>query len=171
MIVTDESPFAKCESPIEQMMLQALVDTHWPGRGVKDTDRVVGDFVAIGALATSIFADVLYSRVAKLANLAPQVVLSTQSPIGKYRADILVEYTPHTLHEHTSRIVVECDGAEFHTDRPAIIRDTRRDRYMIERGYWVMRFSGSEIYKNAKQCAESVSNTAMSLHTSRWRLP
>lgn len=170
-MVVDSNPFAKCESPIERMMLEALVDTHWHGKSVRDTANVIGDFVSVGALAASVFADVLYSRAAKLANLAPQVVLSTQSPIGKYRADILVEYTPQTLHEHTSRIVVECDGAEFHTDRPAVIRDTIRDHYMIDRGYWVMRFSGSEIYKNAKQCAESVANNAMSLHTSRWRLP
>ena len=151
-------------------MLQALVDAHWPNKDGKCGDAVVGDFVAIGALATAIFADILYSRAAKLENLAPQVVLSTQREIGKYRADILLEFTPNILHGGTSKIVVECDGAEHHTDWPDVVRDKMRDRYMIERGYWVMRFSGSEIYRTAGQCAESVVNTAMSLHTSRWRM-
>lgn len=151
-------------------MLRALVDTHWPGSHIKETDHVIGDFVRVGAVVASVMADVLYSRTSKLRNLAPQIVLSTQREIGKYRADILVEYTPRTLHEQTSKIVVECDGAEFHSDCKAFIRDTVRDRYMVERGYWVMRFTGSEIYNNAKQCAESVAHTAMSLHMSRWRL-
>jgi len=168
--IKDQSPFAKCESPIEEQMLRALVDAQWPNRDGKCSEGMVGEFVTIGALSSSIFADVLYSRAAKLANLAPQIVLSTQREIGKYRADILVEFTPNVLHDGTSKIVVECDGAEHHTDWPDVVRDKMRDRYMIERGYWVMRFSGSEIYKNARQCAESVVNTAMSLHTSRWRM-
>lgn len=44
------------------------------------------------------------------------------------------------------RIIVECDGFIYHSDREAFVADRRRDRMFQQRGYRVLRFSGTEIY-------------------------
>ena len=44
------------------------------------------------------------------------------------------------------RIVVECDGFEYHKNKEQFINDRKRDRLLKSHGYDVVRFSGSEIY-------------------------
>ena len=66
--------------------------------------------------------------------------LSVQVPIGKYRADIVL-----TGHNGAPRIVVECDGAEFHKDKA---RDAKRTAVIERHGYHVVRVTGSEIHHN-----------------------
>lgn len=74
----------------------------------------------------------------------------TQVPIGPYRADILIE-------DDGRKLVVECDGAEFHAiTKEQVERDKRRDRYCAARGLCVMRFSGAEIHRDARGCAAEV---------------
>jgi very-short-patch-repair endonuclease len=76
--------------------------------------------------------------------------VSTQANIGPYRADILVE-------ENDRKLVVECDGAEFHAiTKEQVERDKRRDRYCAARGICVMRFSGAEINRDPRGCAAEV---------------
>lgn len=41
------------------------------------------------------------------------------------------------------RIVVECDGFDYHSDRDAFTRDRQRDRTLRQSGFEVVRFSGS----------------------------
>jgi very-short-patch-repair endonuclease len=76
--------------------------------------------------------------------------VSTQAPIGPYRADILIE-------EDGRQLVVECDGAEFHAiTKEQVERDKRRDRYCAARGICVMRFSGAEIHRDPRGCAAEI---------------
>lgn len=76
--------------------------------------------------------------------------VSTQTAIGPYRADILIE-------EDGRRLVVECDGAEFHAvSKEQVERDKRRDRFCAARGICVMRFSGGEITRDPRGCAAEV---------------
>ena len=73
-----------------------------------------------------------------------------QAPIGPFRADILVGQSGRKL-------VVECDGAEFHAiTKEQVERDKRRDRYCAARGICVMRFSGAEIHRDPRGCAAEV---------------
>jgi len=44
------------------------------------------------------------------------------------------------------RLVVECDGYAFHSDRATFSRDRRRDRVLKGHGYDVLRFAGTEIF-------------------------
>lgn len=48
----------------------------------------------------------------------------------------------------TVKIIVECDGFDYHSDPKAFQRDRIRDRQLMEAGYSVRRYSGSEIYKD-----------------------
>ena len=52
-----------------------------------------------------------------------------------------------------SLIFIECDGNEFHTRPEQVTRDRRRDRVIRKAGIKLFRFTGSEIYNNAKGCA------------------
>jgi very-short-patch-repair endonuclease len=71
------------------------------------------------------------------------VNVQRQKEIGPYRADIYIE-------QDGKKIVVECDGEGFHDDKK---RDNKRDKYMVDRGYLVFRFTGSEIYNKPDECA------------------
>ncbi|MBC8492277.1 MAG: DUF559 domain-containing protein [Chloroflexi bacterium] len=51
---------------------------------------------------------------------------------------------------------VECDGRDYHNQHKAIERDKWRDRIFAARGMQVMRFTGSEIFRNAIGCARQV---------------
>lgn len=67
-----------------------------------------------------------------------QLFPQLQYEIGPYRADIVLL---------DKKIVVECDGREFHTIPEQRERDRVRDMYMRERKWIVERFTGSEIYR------------------------
>lgn len=74
-------------------------------------------------------------------------LIITQDEIGPYRADF-------TLMGCAAKVVVECDGHDFHEKtKEQAARDKKRDRYMTEAGYKVLRFAGSEIYSNPFECA------------------
>ncbi len=77
------------------------------------------------------------------------VLITTQAPVGQYRADILIEVGNHKL-------VVECDGREYHTSPDQVARDKRRDRYCASQGIPVMRFTGSEIHRDPRGCAAEI---------------
>jgi very-short-patch-repair endonuclease len=84
------------------------------------------------------------------------LVLIQQADILSYRADFLigalasVDAAPHWA-------VVECDGHDFHERTPEQAEhDRARDRAMTAAGYRVFRFTGREIWRDPRKCAEEV---------------
>lgn len=75
--------------------------------------------------------------------------LETQVVCGPYRFDMVVTSARRKL-------VVECDGKQFHSSYAAVQRDKARDRFCVTQGMAVMRFTGQEIHKNARDCASQV---------------
>lgn len=75
--------------------------------------------------------------------------VSTQIEVGPYRVDILIEADGRKL-------VVECDGSAFHSSAEAVARDKRRDRFLVNSGFAVMRFTGREINRDPRGCAAEV---------------
>lgn len=66
----------------------------------------------------------------------------------------------------TYHIVIECDGHDYHErTKEQAIKDRSRDRLFQRHGYTVMRFTGSEIYKNPFECAREVATMLNSLIT------
>lgn len=59
-----------------------------------------------------------------------------QVPCGKYRIDLVLR---------AYRIAIECDGKEFHSSPQQKARDRRKNAYLRENGWTVLRFSGSAI--------------------------
>lgn len=80
--------------------------------------------------------------------------LEIQAPIGKYRADFLFT----TSREGgISKLAVECDGHDFHEKtKEQAAHDKKRDRFFAAQGIALLRFTGSEIYRDASACAEEV---------------
>jgi very-short-patch-repair endonuclease len=76
-------------------------------------------------------------------NFRPQV------SIGKYTVDFLIEYSPLESSESCKKIIIECDGHDFHEKtKEQAAHDKKRDRHFIKLGYIVLRYTGSEIYKD-----------------------
>ena len=125
-----------CESPIERLLMVALVcceygryDVHWYGRPDDPSKQNI--------LGPKAFDGVH-------AYLQPQV--------GSYRVDFAVIDT-----ESNTRIVIECDGHEFHErTKEQATRDKKRDRDLQLLEFRVLRFTGSEIWKDAEKCAGEV---------------
>ena len=70
-----------------------------------------------------------------------------QYEIGKYRVDFAF------LEE---KLIVEADGKAYHSSKRAKYRDARRERCLKVRGWKIMRFTGSQIWNDAKGCAKLV---------------
>lgn len=81
--------------------------------------------------------------------LPPDARVRVQVPIGPFRADFLVELV-------RARLVVEADGAAYHTAPEDVEYDRRRDDYMKRSGFDVIRFTGSQIVRDAPACARAV---------------
>lgn len=74
-------------------------------------------------------------------------ILLPQEKIGKYRVDFLVE---------GRRIVVECDGYDYHKTKEQLLIDCKRQRDLTLQGYQVIRFSGTEINDNPDKCVKEL---------------
>jgi|HigsolmetaAR202D_1030399.scaffolds.fasta_scaffold04189_5 Uncharacterized protein conserved in bacteria len=86
----------------------------------------------------------------------PQVV------VDDYRVDFLILHSKGL--KGTGGIVVECDGHVFHEKtKNQAARDKARDRALQERGFKVLRFTGSEIWKDAIGCADEAIGAAFSI--------
>lgn len=78
----------------------------------------------------------------------PDIIINGSS----IRPDILL-WVPS---DSTRKYIVECDGYEFHSNKDTFISDRTRDRVTQRFGYSTLRFSGSEIVRNASEVATEV---------------
>ena len=69
-----------------------------------------------------------------------------QHPIGPYVADFACVPT---------RLVLEVDGAT-HSSEQEIAHDRRRDAYMTQRGWRVLRITNEDVYKNLDNVFEMI---------------
>jgi very-short-patch-repair endonuclease len=81
--------------------------------------------------------------------------MAAQLQLESYRCDFAI------WHNHrngtATRIIVECDGHDFHDrTKEQAQRDKSRDRALTARGWRVLRFTGSELYRNAESCVAEI---------------
>lgn len=130
-IMWEDAAANYCESPIEQMMLAALVFCStgygpWP--------------------LETWFPDMPSSPPSGRIFIAPQF------EFGSYRIDIAMFAQDFSGNE--IRLAIECDGHNFHRTKKQMRHDRKRERALQLKGWNVMRFTGSEIYEDAAACAE-----------------
>lgn len=56
------------------------------------------------------------------------------------------------------KVVIECDGFDYHSDKEAFTRDRQRDRWFSMNGFDVRRYSGSEIFKDPATCTHDLAD-------------
>lgn len=80
------------------------------------------------------------------------IIPQAQVRVGPYRLDFLL------ILDDGRKIAIETDGKFWHTDLSGkkLERDVIRDKYLIDRGYKVLRFWGTEIYHDLDKCIERI---------------
>jgi len=85
-------------------------------------------------------------------HVTPQAGLSKLKVNGK---NIRVDFCIWVPGNPSVKIVVECDGFQFHSNKQTFENDRARDRLLQMNGYRVIRFSGTEINQDpVKVCNE-----------------
>lgn len=74
-------------------------------------------------------------------------ILIAQYGIGGYRVDFVVK---------GKKIIIELDGHEFHKTKEQREYDCKRERFLQKEGWQIIRYTGTEIYKNSKKCVDDV---------------
>ena len=62
------------------------------------------------------------------------------------------------------KIDIECDGEAFHSSKKDIIKDRNRNNELTSYGWSVLRFSGSEINREPKECIRKIKRTIKNLN-------
>lgn len=144
-----EETFSYCESPIEKMM-----------------------FVALTLAGRERFDEVVLKRESlefrELREGIDRLIIEPQHKVGNYRVDFLVTLVSkypvdkpdgdgYEVHEMRHEIIVECDGHEFHErTKEQAKKDKKRDRALLDLGFRVYRFTGSEVWNDPFDCAWQV---------------
>ena len=87
------------------------------------------------------------------------VLLSPHEPIPTDVASYTVDFfiVPEDTALENVKIAIELDGHEFHEKTQQQVRNDKvRERAIVQQGVTVLRFSGSEIVRNARGCVEEV---------------
>lgn len=122
-----------CESPIEQMLLAALM------------------FCSTGYASWPV---PIWNNAMPFAPHKDRVFVSPQFKFGDYRVDIALFGRDFRGKEF--RFAIECDGHKYHKSKEQTKRDRKRDRFFQFWGWHIVRFTGSEIYADPDACAEEV---------------
>lgn len=123
----------ECESPIEQLM---AINLH---------------------LIENKFGNLLCNI--EVLGLTPQTIIKVDNK--NYRVDFLMEiaFKYNQEYEDLISIVIECDGYDFHQKtKEQVQKDYERDRLLQMEGYYVLRFSGSEIYNDLAKCNHKITS-------------
>lgn len=84
-------------------------------------------------------------------NLADELVLVPQFSWSYYRSDWAI-LNP----SKEGALLIECDGRDFHSSDEQKAHDRRKDLAALERGYLTLRFTGTQIFRDADKCAQQV---------------
>lgn len=75
--------------------------------------------------------------------------------IADFVFDTAGEFSEWHTSEHDFRLVIECDGHDYHkATKKQVKRDNERDLRLKRAGYDVLHFSGTQICENPWKCAE-----------------
>lgn len=157
----DPTPyFQKCGSPIEELFLIPLLTMHSPPL----PEQCNGDDLHIEPGSCGGFdsdeASFCYPGAGIVVFQQYEVELSN----GYARLDFALQ--GDLAHVATEwKVAIELDGHDFHErTKEQAKRDRSRDRELTELGWRVLRFTGSEIWADARKCAEESVRIAWSLH-------
>lgn len=164
----------RCESPIEQLLLGAFLIGAW-GREMDWPADVPGSLppgVRLG-LDALMFAPIFHTKDSH-ETCAPvdrqrivgtdflQGVLVAQHEVAvaghNYRLDFAIISWERGQRDYAHRVAIEVDGHDFHErTKEQAARDRSRDRALTAAGWLVIRFTGSEVWRDPVACVAQVS--------------
>jgi very-short-patch-repair endonuclease len=144
---------ARCESPIERVMAGAMIYT-FNHSAPEGNDKVF-------------FSHLDYEWPdCRIFHYGNGGAVYAQAVVGPYRVDFLVQIR---WEDRLKFIVVECDGHEFHErTKEQAERDRFRDRWMLAHDILVLRFTGSEIWRDSAARANEVVSLFFDVASSLW---
>lgn len=77
--------------------------------------------------------------------------IQTQYPVSPYFLDFAIP---------DKKIAVELDGHDWHKTKEQRTHDAQKDRHLQKLGWLVIRFTGSEIYKDSQKCVRELAELA-----------
>lgn len=138
-----------CESPIEKVLAAAL----WLFNARRGSNYFQG-LCFLNWESWNALAHLTFEKFLSEIDGAKHLYVSPQVEIGGYRVDFMFG---GKIRGETHLLAVECDGHEYHEKtKEQAMRDKSRDRDLLGRGVPVMRFTGSEIWKDPTACVEQV---------------
>jgi len=95
----------------------------------------------------------------------PTLIIRPQAQLDGWRVDFLIhayDFARKGGPRGWRKLIIECDGHDFHErTKQQAAKDRARDRTVQLNDYSVLRFTGSELYANAWDCAEQVTYWAV----------
>lgn len=149
-----ESEMEKCKTPIEKYFLLGYFTNSY----ILNPESIFDGYQCVLDGGNINFDRAIkYKHECVQENHVGELIVICQHKIDKYIADFVFLYIFYdTLSDQIEdiKVVVECDGHDFHEKtKEQAQHDKERDRRFIELGYIVLRFTGSEIYKDPFKCA------------------
>lgn len=75
----------------------------------------------------------------------------------RYRADFFFDASAEIWPSNPFKLVIECDGHDYHhASKEQVQKDYERETNLKMAGYDVLRFTGSQIYKDPIGCAKTI---------------
>ena len=125
----------------------------------------------------SVNATLLYQDFDRLFELFPQY---SGSNTGKYRIDFVISFVSAVVNSIDSKyykyendifknvneplLGIEIDGHIWHEKTKTQVRkDKERERFLISKGWKLLRYTGSEIFNNVSKCVDEVHSMAYDL--------
>ena len=138
---------ARCESPAEHLLLLALIQT-------LDARPIADHFAAFPRWGPGLERFIVRLHPQHSVRIEHEYLLREPKD---YRLDFLLTLE-RDEHEGSSestglvhaKVAVEVDGHDYHErTKEQAKRDRLRDRMLTQAGYFVMRYTGSEVYQDA----------------------
>lgn len=135
------------QSPIEDMMLGALLWVHCDWAGFPHFDYTSGPFSEEAQGRCLV-------RWREGSDDGVDFNLTPQAEVAGCKVDFLLWFQ---MGRHVGGVAIECDGHDFHEKtKEQAARDKDRDRRVLLAGFPVMRFTGREIFRDVPACVNQV---------------
>ncbi|MEZ0064017.1 hypothetical protein ABIF26_009579 [Bradyrhizobium elkanii] len=95
-------------------------------------------------------------KMIDIKNAPDELVLVPQFAWGYYRSDWAI-LNPGC----SGALLIECDGRDYHSTAEQRMHDWQKDANAHDRGYLTVRFTGSQINRNADSCARKIFDMVM----------
>lgn len=144
LLATHGEAIKRAQSPIEGIFIDYLF--------VAATEQKIIVDIGLGTEFTEKPEEVAKYKKPTL-NLNPQFEFNFAK---KYRVDFLIVARKKTKPVELIKVVIECDGHDFHKTKEQRGADASRDRDLALNGFTVFRFTGTELHAKPLACAKQV---------------